>query len=156
MGEKKLPCSAEGKRLLVDVGHPGLSLRRQCELLGLSRASLYYAPVGEGTQDLAMMERIDAEYTEHPFYGSRRMTVWLRSLGYQVNRKRVWRLMGVMGLEAIYARPRTTVAGAIHRDYEACTHAITWVGDRRGVCGLQFRDAGYCGITLVKLNSPNP
>jgi putative transposase len=102
---------------LVEVGHPGLSLRRQCELLGLRRASLYYAPVGEGAEDLAMMERIDAEYTEHPFYGSRRMTVWLRSLGYEVNRKRVRRLMGVMGLEAIYARPRTTVAGRGHRIY---------------------------------------
>jgi putative transposase len=102
---------------LVDVGHPDLSLRRQCELLGLSRASLYYEPAGEGAEELAIMRAMDAEYTEHPFYGSRRMTAWLRSRGYAVNRKRVRRLMGVMGLEAIYAKPRTTVVGRGHRVY---------------------------------------
>jgi putative transposase len=94
-----------------------LSIRRQCELLGLSRASLYYASAGEGAEDLALMRRIDREYTERPFYGSRRMTAVLRSDGYVVNRKRVRRLMGVMGLEAIYAKPRTTVAGRGHRVY---------------------------------------
>ena len=94
-----------------------MSIRRQCELLGLSRASLYYEPAGEGAEDLAMMGRIDREYTERPFYGSRRMTAVLRSDGYAVNRKRVRRLMGVMGLEAIYAKPRTTVAGRGHRVY---------------------------------------
>jgi putative transposase len=94
-----------------------LSVRRQCALLGLSRASRYYQPAGEGAEDLAIMKRIDAEYTAHPFYGSRRMTAWLRSEGYLVNRKRVRRLMGVMGLEAIYAKPRTTVAGRGHKVY---------------------------------------
>jgi len=86
-------------------------------LLGLSRASLYYASAGEGAEDLALMRRIDREYTERPFYGSRRMTAVLRSDGYAVNRKRVRRLMGVMGLEAIYAKPRTTMAGRGHRVY---------------------------------------
>jgi putative transposase len=102
---------------LVEPGHEALSVRRQCALLGLSRASLYYEPAGEGAEDLEVMGRIDREYTEHPFYGSRRMTAWLRSQGYVVNRKRVRRLMGVMGLEAIYAKPRTTVAGRGHRVY---------------------------------------
>jgi putative transposase len=102
---------------LVEPGHATLSVRRQCALLGLNRASLYYEPAGEGAEDLEMMGRIDREYTEHPFYGSRRMTAWLRSQGYAVNRKRVRRLMGVMGLEAIYAKPRTTVAGRGHRVY---------------------------------------
>jgi putative transposase len=86
-------------------------------LLGLSRASLYYELAGEGAEDLAMMGRIDREYTERPFYGSRRMTAVLRSEGHVVNRKRVRRLMGVMGLQAIYAKPRTTVAGRGHRVY---------------------------------------
>jgi putative transposase len=94
-----------------------LSVRRQCALLGLSRASLYYEPAGEGAEDLAIMKRIDAEYAAHPFYGSRRRTAWLRSEGYVVNRKRVRRLRGVMGLEAIYAKPRTTVVGRGHRVY---------------------------------------
>ena len=94
-----------------------MSVRRQCALLGLSRASLYYEPAGEGAEDLAIMKRIDAEYTAHPFYGSRRMTAVLRAEGYAVNRKRVRRRMGVMGLEAIYAKPRTTVAGRGHKVY---------------------------------------
>jgi putative transposase len=94
-----------------------LSVRRQCALLGLSRASLYYEPAGEGADDLAIMKRIDVEYTARPFYGSRRMTAVLRADGYAVNRKRVRRLMGVMGLEAIYPKPRTTVAGRGHKVY---------------------------------------
>jgi putative transposase len=102
---------------LVEPDHEALSVRRQCALLGLSRASLYYEPAGAGAEDLEVMGRIDREYTEHPFYGSRRMTAWLRSQGHAVNRKRVRRLMGVMGLEAIYAKPRTTLAGRGHRVY---------------------------------------
>jgi putative transposase len=94
-----------------------LSVRRQCELLGLSRSSLYYEPGGEGAEDLRLMRRIDEQYTARPFYGSRRMTVWLTEQGEEVNRKRVQRLMRVMGLEAIYPKPRLSLAGKGHRIY---------------------------------------
>jgi putative transposase len=94
-----------------------LSVRRQCELLGLSRSSLYYEPGGEAAEDLRLMRLIDEQYTARPFYGSRRMTVWLTEQGEEVNRKRVRRLMRVMGLEAIYPKPRLSLAGKGHLIY---------------------------------------
>ena len=102
---------------MIDPGHPSMSVRRQCELLGLSRSSLYYEPGGEASEDLRLMRRIDEKYTERPFYGSRRMTVWLNEQGEEMNRKRVRRLMRVMGLEAIYPKPRLSLAGKGHRIY---------------------------------------
>ena len=99
------------------MGHAGLSVRRQCELLGLSRASFYYKPATETTENLRLMRRIDEQYLKTPFYGSRRMAAWLTREGEAVNRKRVQRLMGVMGLEAIHPKPRTTLANPDHKVY---------------------------------------
>jgi putative transposase len=90
---------------------------RQCELLGLSRSSYYYEPARESEEDLALMAKIDREYTAHPFLGSRRMTSWLRSQGRAVNRKRVQRLLRLMGLQAIYPKPRLSAPGAGHKVY---------------------------------------
>jgi putative transposase len=92
-----------------------LSIRRQCALLGLGRASLYYEPVPETPENLRLMRLIDQEYTAHPFLGSRRLTKWLIEQGEEVNRKRVQRLMRLMGLEAIYPKPRLSAAGRGHR-----------------------------------------
>jgi putative transposase len=94
-----------------------LSVRRQCDLLGLNRSSLYYEPADEASEDLRLMRMIDEQYTVRPFYGSRRMTVWLTEQGEGVNRKRVRRLMRLMGLEAIYPKPRLSLAGKGHRIY---------------------------------------
>ena len=102
-------------RSLIELGHPELSVRRQCALLGLSRSTLYYQPAVETAENLALMRLIDQQYTAQPSYGSRRMTVWLRDQGHAINRKRVRRLMGVMGLEAIYPKPRLSVPGRGHR-----------------------------------------
>jgi putative transposase len=101
----------------VESDHPELSVRRQCELLGLSRASLYYQPAAETAENLRLMRLIDQEYTAHPFLGSRRLTVWLMEQGEEVNRKRVQRLMRLMGLEAIYPKPKLSVTGQGHRIY---------------------------------------
>ena len=92
-------------------------MRRQCELLGLSRSSLYYEPAGVPAEDLRLMRLLDAQYTAHPFYGSRRMTAWLIEQGEPVNRKRVQRLLRLMGLEAIYPKRRLSVAGRGHKVY---------------------------------------
>jgi len=92
-------------------------VRRQCELLGLPRATLYYQPAQETAENLRLMERIDRQYTDRPFYGSRRMTAWLNGTGEEVNRKRVQRLMRLMGLEAIHPKPRLSAAGRGHRVY---------------------------------------
>jgi putative transposase len=94
-----------------------LSVRRQCELLGLNRSSLYYEPAGETAENLRLMRLIDEQYTAHPFLGSRRMTRWLIERGEEVNRKRVQRLMRIMGLEAIYPKPRLSRPGEGHRIY---------------------------------------
>jgi len=94
-----------------------LSLSRQCQLLGLSRAALYYHPVAVSDDELELMALIDRQYLRTPFYGSRRMTAWLQTQGHLVNRKRVQRLMGLMGLEAIYQRPRTSRPAPQHRTY---------------------------------------
>ena len=88
--------------------HPDLSLACQCALLGISRSSLYYQPTQAKVKDLELMTLMDRQYLKTPFYGSRRMSVWLRREGYLVNRKRVRRLMRVMGIEAIYRRPNTS------------------------------------------------
>jgi putative transposase len=101
----------------VEREHPEISVRRQCELLGVNRSGLYYQPVGESEANLGLMRLIDQEYTRHPFYGSRRMTGWLCGQGHEVNRKRVRRLMEVMGIEAIYPKPRLSQPGAGHKIY---------------------------------------
>jgi putative transposase len=112
-----LDYSTEQKRLLVEPGHGEISVRRQCDLLGVNRSGLYYEPVGESEENLKLMRLIDEEYTRHPFYGSRRMTVWLRDQGHEVNRKRVSRLMEVMGIEALYPKPRLSQPGEGHKLY---------------------------------------
>lgn len=109
--------SVEQKRQLIEPGHPHVSLRRQCVLLGLARSSLYHKPIGERTDNLQLMRLLDAQYTATPFYGSRRMTAWLRSQGYPVNRKRVARLMQQMGIEAIYTKPPLSQPVAGHTIY---------------------------------------
>lgn len=102
---------------MIDFDHPHLSLRRQCELIGLSRASLYYQPTGESALNLKLMRLIDEEYTRRPFYGSPKIAVYLRRLGHQVNHKRVERLMQKMGLQALCPRPSTSQKASDHQVY---------------------------------------
>jgi putative transposase len=92
-------------------------VRRQCQLLGLNRSSLYYQPASETAENLRLMRLLDEEYTAHPFSGSRKLTRWLAQQGEAVNRKRVQRLMRLMGLEAIYPKPRLSSGGRGHRIY---------------------------------------
>ncbi|MBV8454017.1 MAG: transposase [Deltaproteobacteria bacterium] len=101
---------------MIEQPNP-LSLTRQCQLLGLSRAALYYRPVEVSDYELEVMALIDRQYLHTPFYGSRRMTAWLQTQGHLVNRKRVQRLMGLMGLEAIYQRPHTSRPAPGNRTY---------------------------------------
>ena len=109
--------SRAGRLGLVDRGHPKLSLLRQCDLLGISRSSVYYRRAEVDQDDLKLMAVMDLQYLKTPFYGSRRMTAWLRTQGYPVNRKRVQRLMRTMGIEAIYQRPRTSKPSPGHKVY---------------------------------------
>ena len=102
---------------MVEPAHPEISLRRQCELLGVNRSGLYYQPLGESAENLVLMRLLDEEYTRRPFYGSRRMMCWLHERGHAVGRHRVRRLMGLLGLEAIYPKPKLSQPGEGHKIY---------------------------------------
>jgi len=102
---------------MVDRQHPSLSIVCQCTLLSISRSGLYYQPVRISEEDLALMELIDHQYLATPFYGTRKIAVWLKSQNYSINRKRVRRLMRIMGLKAIYRRPSTSKPAPGHKIY---------------------------------------
>ena len=102
---------------MVNHQHPSLSIVRQCRLLDISRSGLYYQPKGISDEDLALMKLIDRQYLSTPFYGARKIAAWLKSQGQWVNRKRVRRLMRVMGLKAIYRCPRTSQPTPGHKVY---------------------------------------
>jgi putative transposase len=102
---------------MIDNNHPQLSVRRQCELVGLNRATFYRQPLGETPFNLQLMREIDEIYTRTPFYGYRKITVCLKNRGRDVNHKRVGRLMNVMGIQAIYPQPRTSIAAREHKKY---------------------------------------
>jgi len=105
------------KRTYIDSSNKTLSITKQTELLGLNRSSYYLKPREENKQNLLFMNLIDEEFTAHPFYGSRKMTAWLKSQGYIVNRKRIQRLMRLMGLEAIYPKQNLSKGNKKHLKY---------------------------------------
>jgi len=102
---------------MVDRQHLSLSVVRQCKLLYISRSGLYYQPAGISEEDMTLMKLIDRQYLATPFYGARKIAAWLKSQGRQVNRKRVRRLMRLMGIKAIYRRPRTSTPAPGHKIY---------------------------------------
>jgi putative transposase len=103
--------------LLVETQNPDISQRRQCQLLGLNRAGLYYQAAEESPENLQLMRLLDEQYTRFPFYGVLKMTQWLQSQQYQVNPKRVRRLLRKMGLMAIYPKPNLSRAAIGHKVY---------------------------------------
>jgi len=102
---------------MIDLHHSQISIRRQCELIGLNRSTLYYKPGTESELNLHLMRLLDEQYTKAPFYGWPRMTAHLRRKGYEVNHKRVQRLMQKIGLHAIYPKHRTTIQNKAHKTY---------------------------------------
>jgi putative transposase len=103
---------------MIEPNNSKLSIRRQCDLVGLNRSTYYWQPAGETELNLELMQMIDKEYTRAPFYGYRKMTVRLQKQhNYKVNRKRVSRLMQKMGLQAIYPSQKTTISEKQHKKY---------------------------------------
>lgn len=102
---------------MVEVHHGEISVMRQCELLGISRSTYYYRPRPMSELNLELMRLIDEQYTKTPFYGVPRMTAWLKRQGYEVNHKRVERLMRLMGLQAVYPRRRLSIPSKEHKIY---------------------------------------
>ena len=115
--KKKQACSVTEKREIIEPGHEQLSIEKQCELVGMSRSSYYYKPRCESQENLSIMLAMDKQYLETPFYGVEKMREHLRSLEYVVNTKRVRRLMRLMGLEAIYCKPRLSIPDKEHKKY---------------------------------------
>lgn len=94
-----------------------LPVTRQCQLLSLSRSTVYYQPKSVSAEDLRLMRRIDEMHLKRPFYGSRRIRDWLWEAGHEINRKRVQRLMRQMGITALYPKPGSSRPGKGHKIY---------------------------------------
>ena len=107
--------SAPDRRAKLDRDHPRLSIRRQCAMLGVARSGVYRQRRAANDNDLALMRRIDELFLRWPFLGSRRMVALLAAAGVRVNRKRVRRLMRLMGVVPLGPRPRTSKPGAGHK-----------------------------------------
>jgi len=112
------------RRALVEANEP-LSMRVQCELLGINRSGLYYEPVEPDAEQLALMRRMDELHLKHPFFGSRMMTQTLKAAGAFVNRKRVQRLMRLMGLESTAPKPNTSKPAPEHAVYPYLLRNVT-------------------------------
>jgi putative transposase len=130
---------------MISAEVDGISIARQCELVGVARSSWYYQPVGESAENLVLMRLLDEQYTRTPFYGIRRMTAWLRQQGYEVNHKRIGRLLRLMGIEALYPKPHLSRPGegvthypyllrgvAIERVNQVWSTDITYIRMQRG------------------------
>jgi putative transposase len=115
--KKNQACRKKEKRELVESDNEDISISKQCELIGVSRSGYYYKPKGENEENLKIMQEIDKQYMKTPFYGVRKIRAHLRSLKYEVNIKRVRRLMRLMGLETIYSKPRLSIADKEHKKY---------------------------------------
>ena len=111
-----------------------LSVRRQCELVGISRSGFYYQPCPESEENLALMRRLDELHLARPVYGSRRLTVLLQRAGWAVNRKRVVRLLQVMGVEALYPRRALSQPGEGHRLYPYLLEGLDITGPDQVWC----------------------
>jgi putative transposase len=110
---------------MVDPKAPTLSVTRQCRLLSIQRSSYYYKPKPIKAEDLKLMRLIDEQYLKEPTWGSRSMRNHLRRLGYKINRKRVQRLMRLMGIEAIYPKPKTSRPHPAHKVYPYLLRNLT-------------------------------
>ena len=114
--KKVAPMSLAQRRALIDPTAAG-SLRQQCQWVGLHRSAYYYQPVAADAEDLLLMRLLDEQYLLTPFYGYRKMQLVLAQTGHQANHKRVRRLMQLVGVETIYAKPNTSKPAIGHRIY---------------------------------------
>ena len=127
---------------MVESGHEKIGIKRQCELLGLSRSGFYYRAAGESEYNLQLMRLLDEYYTRYPFYGVRRLTEWLRGEGHEVNHKRVKRLMREMGLYVIYPKPRLSKWGEGYKKYPYLLRELS----------IEYPDHVWCAdITYIRL-----
>jgi len=110
---------------MIDSANRNLSILRQCRLLKVSRSSWYYKLKEASPFNLSLMRMIDEQFLATPYYGSRQMTRQLRRIGYRVSRKRIRRLMRLMGLKAIYQAPKTSLPHPDHKVYPYLLKELT-------------------------------
>lgn len=152
MINKIAPTSAVKETLLDLSNERPISIKRQCELLDHNRSSHYYDPKGESLENIKLMNLIDEKYMECPFYGKRRMTIFLQRMGYFVNIKRVRRLMIVMGIEAIYQKPRLSNPGSNKIKYQYILRGVNiTLPDQVWATDITYirLNHGFCYLTVV-------
>ncbi len=140
--------SASNRRAKLDRDHPDLSVRRQCAMLGVARSGVYRKPRPANDNDLEAMRRIDALFTARPFFGARRIARTLSEEGFPIDRKRVWRLMRVMGIEALVPRPGASKAAPGRKIYPCLLRGLkitepnpVWAADVTSIpmaCGFLY------------------
>ena len=136
--------STAQKKELIDWHNSELSINKQCELLSLSKGALYYTPVPMNKYDLDLMDFIDQQYLKTPFYGSRKMTICLQKQGYTINRKKVQRLMQVMGLKGITPGPNLSKRRQEHKTYPYLL---------KGLSIVRPNQVWATDITYIRINS---
>jgi len=102
---------------MIDRQNSSLSIAHQCRMLGVHRSGLYYKPCSESQENLTILHLLDEQYFKTPFYGVRKLSVWLKGQGFNVNRKRVKRLMELMGWQTLYRRTNTSKPDKQNRLY---------------------------------------
>jgi putative transposase len=140
------------RRGWIEPGICGLSVRRQCELLGLHRSNVYYEPVPESADELRLMRLIDEEYLRRPHLGSRGMVSHLARRGVLVNRKKMQRLLRTMGLQGLAPRPSTTQRAAGHKVYPYLLRGVEIVRPNQvWACDITYvpMQRGYLYLTAV-------
>src|SRR5262249_61800134 len=120
---------------MIERMDPALPISQQCRLLAVPRSSVYRKSTDASAEDLAIMALLDRQYLARPYYGSRRMAAWLVTQGQVVNRKRVQRLMRLLGLVAVYQRPKTRKPAASHKTYPYLLGGLTNGRVPPGGCG---------------------
>ena len=149
--------STSRRQSMVDSGHVKLSVVRQCFLLKIARSGLYYEKAGEPPLNLALMQEIDRAFTEWPFLGVRQMRHYLASLGYGFGKKRIRRLMRLMGLMPVYQKPRTSVPHPEHTKYPYLLRTLTidrpnqvWCAD---ITYIPMRKGFLCLVAVMDWHS---
>jgi putative transposase len=126
---------------LIDIGHPQIPICRQAQLLGIARSTVYYKQK-QNEEEIVFMNAIDRIYTDRPYYGTRRIRYQLRKEGYDIGRKKIRRLMKKMGIEALYPKPRTSIANKEHLKYPYLL---------RGVAIVSINQVWSTDITYIRL-----
>ena len=110
---------------MIEPNHPDLTISQQCQMLSISRSGYYYMPCPVDEATLELMNIIDKQYTKTPYYGTRKMSAYLKMIGYNVDRKRVRRLYKLMGLVAIYPKRNLSKPGEGHKIYPYLLKGLT-------------------------------